>query len=246
MKKILTILLLFISLLSFSQEKEVIKSGYITFNSGSILEFKNLTIEGQKISYFNEVSKTQMDFALQSVNSIVDGSGKTVYKAGKTMAGKLGETTKVEMDADVAVEKKEKLVYKSVSRIYQEGKKLTSDDLEQLMKSNSNVYNRYKKGKDAAILGDVLMGGGLGLFVGGGLSNLSRANSGKGGGSPAILVVGLVTGIIGIPVKIGGVKNVKKAVEGYNALYAKRTAYFEKPEVRILAGTNGVGFSVQF
>ena len=90
------------------------------------------------------------------------------------------------------------------------------------------------------------MGGGLGLFVGGGLSNLSRANSGKGGGSPAILVVGLVTGIIGIPVKIGGVKNVKKAVEGYNALYAKRTAYFEKPEVRILAGTNGVGFSVQF
>lgn len=56
MKKIFILLFLFVNLLSFSQEKKVIKSGYITFNSNSILEFKNLTIENGNITYFNEVS----------------------------------------------------------------------------------------------------------------------------------------------------------------------------------------------
>jgi hypothetical protein len=49
MKKISILLCLVFSLISFSQEKKVVKAGYITFNSNSILEFKNLTIEMQLI-----------------------------------------------------------------------------------------------------------------------------------------------------------------------------------------------------
>ncbi len=248
MKKILTFLLLFVSFLSFSQEKRIIKSGYITFNSGSILEFKDLTIDDQKASYFNEISQTEMIFSLQSVKNIIDGSGIKIYETAKDFATKKENGGKTELDDITVTEeiKKEELVYKSISRIYRNGEKLRGDNLELLLQSNANVYNKYKKGKSEARLGDILMGGGIGLFIGGGISNLNSANSGKEGGSPAILIIGLATSIVGIPVKIGGVKKVKEAVQDYNSLSGNHSTFFDKTELKVLAGPNGIGFALRF
>ena len=243
-----SLLLLLIPLLSFCQEKKIVKSGYITFNSGSILEFKNLTIDDQKATYFNEVSKTEMSFSLQSIKTIIDGSGIKIYETAKIVVEKKESTDKALItDGKISDKiKREELVYKSISRIYSNGEKLKSDDLELLLKSNTNVFNKYKKGKSEARLGDILMGGGLGLFIGGGLSNLNNAKNGKEGGSPTILIVGLATSIIGIPIKIGGVRKARRAIEDYNYLYAKPTGFVDKGELKVVASADGVGFKLSF
>ncbi|MBC7440504.1 MAG: hypothetical protein H7250_11050, partial [Flavobacterium sp.] len=78
-KKFFLALFLLLSLISFSQEKKIIKSGYITFNSNSILEFKNLTVDAKNVTYFNDYAKTEMSFPLESIKKIVDMNGNVLY-----------------------------------------------------------------------------------------------------------------------------------------------------------------------
>ncbi len=245
-KKLLFLLVCLLPLLSFSQDKKIVKLGYITFKSGSILEFKNLTIENEKAFYYNEVAQTEMRFSLQSVKKIVDSSGLIIYEDATISAEK-----KERNDANAIVIAKMEvqtapLVYKSVNRIFQGNEKLSAENLEGLLQTNTSIYTYYKKGKNEAVLGDILIGGGIGLFVGGGLSNLNRAKNNSGGGGPAILIVGLATSIIGVPIKLGGIKKVKQSIEGYNKLSQNRTAFFESTEVVLFSNTNGVGFQINF
>lgn len=244
--KLLFLLAFLLPLLSFSQDKKIVKSGYITFNSGSMLDFKNLSIENEKAFYYNEVTKTEMSFSLQSVKKIVDGSGLIIYEDSKIISEKKeGNDTNATVVAKVEVQT-EPLVYKSVNRIFQGNEKLSPENLELLLQTNRSVYAYYKKGKNEAKLGDVLIGGGIGLFIGGGLSNLHRANNNSGGGGPAILIVGLATSIIGVPIKLGGIKKVKQSIEGYNRLSQNRTAFFEDTELKFVANNKGVGFQINF
>ncbi len=245
-KKLLFLLAFLLPLLSFSQEKKIVKLGYITFNSGSILEFKNLTIENEKAFYYNEVAKTEMSFSLHSIKKIVDGSGLLIYQDSKISAEK-----KEREDANTTLNSNFKvptapLVYKSAYRIFKENKKLNPENLESLLQTNTSVYARYKKGRNEAKLGDILIGGGIGLFIGGGLSNLNRAKNNSGGGGPAVLIVGLATSVIGVPIKLGGVKKIKQSIEGYNGLTQNRTAFFENTALNVFANNNGVGFQINF
>lgn len=243
MKKTFIILFVLLSLFSFSQEKKFVKSGYITFNSNSILEFKNLTIENGAATYFNEVSQTETSYPLNSIKKIIDGSGVVVYEPQK-----MPMVTKVpnEMAKNTVVvsskKEEEKLVYKSSTRIYSKGEKLSNQELEVLLKPSPEIYDKYKRGKSSASLGSILIGGGIGLFVGGAFINLSSTN----GGSPALLIVGLAATGVGIPVTLGGTKNIKKAVKEFNSLPVRPVSYFDKSELKVIANGNGVGFQLQF
>lgn len=244
--KLLLVLAFLLPFLSFSQEKKIVKSGYITFNSGSMLEFKNLTIDSEKAFYYNEVSEKEMSFSLQSVKNIVDGSGVIIYQTSKGVAQKKDPNEIKAKEISTIEVQKEPLVYKSVNRIFQGDKKLSRENLELLLQANTNVYTKYKKGKNEALLGDILIGGGIGLFVGGGLSNLSAAKNNREGGSPAILIVGLATSIIGIPIKLGGVRKVKQSIEGYNVLSRNNTVFLERAELKAVVSNDGVGFRINF
>ncbi|MFP9098759.1 hypothetical protein ACLI09_06880 [Flavobacterium sp. RHBU_24] len=48
MKKIILIILVLISSLLFAQEKITVQSGYITFNSNAMFDFKDMVIERMK------------------------------------------------------------------------------------------------------------------------------------------------------------------------------------------------------
>ncbi|WP_026703966.1 hypothetical protein [Flavobacterium soli] len=244
--KLLFLLAFLLPLLSFSQDKKTVTSGYITFNSGSMLEFKNLTIENEKAFYYNEVAKTEMSFSLQSIKNIVDGSGITIFEASKIVAKKKDLNDANEKAISSTEVQTEPLVYKSVSRIFQGDEKLNRENLELLLQTNTNVYAKYKKGKNEAALGDILIGGGIGLFVGGGLANLNAAKNNQEGGSPAILIVGLATSIIGIPIKLGGIKKVKQSIEGYNVLPQNKTVFLENTELKFVANNKGLGFQIDF
>lgn len=249
MKKAFTLILFLLHFIAFSQEKKTVQSGYITFNSNATFEFKNMVIEGDKVTYFNDVTKSQANFSLSAIKKIVDNTGTTVYDSGKANVKKGVQDDVVKKPAEVTVLKKteeEKLVYKSASKILLNGTKLKGDEIESLFKVNAGVYDMYKKGKSDATIGTILIAGGAGLFIGGGLSNVQKANSGKSGGGPAILVVGIVAAGIGIPVRIGGVKKIKRAVEQYNALPARPVSFFQKSELKLTACGDGLGVALKF
>ncbi|MQP53284.1 MULTISPECIES: hypothetical protein [unclassified Flavobacterium] len=243
MKKKLSLLLFLISLFCYSQQK--VKSGYITFNSNSNLYFKNLVIANDSVSFQNDADK-EMSFSLKSIKKIVDNTGAIVYQPIPTKV----ETKAVLNDkkSDTIIKKdvviSEELRYKSASKIYLKDERLSSDKIEALLSKNEYALSQYKKGKSNALLGDILVGGGLGLFVGGGLANLSTANSG-GSGSSTILIVGLVTAGVGIPVKISASKNIRESIDTYNSSLNK-TTFIEKTNISIITNSKGLGLSISF
>jgi|694.fasta_scaffold55554_5 hypothetical protein len=130
MKKISILLCLVFSLISFSQEKKVVKAGYITFNSNSILEFKNLTIENGNATYFNEVSQTETTYPLTSIKKIMDINGTIVYESENKIKVKNVTNEQTTKKETVVLKKKsEKLIYKSASKITLNDEILTDDQL---------------------------------------------------------------------------------------------------------------------
>jgi hypothetical protein len=252
LKKIFLLSSFLFTILSFAQQKQFVKLGYITFLSNSILDFKNLTIDTENVTYYNDVLKSNTSFALESIKKIVDGSGVIVYPTkNQNVVLNQNETTMMKKDS-INIIQVEKLVYKSSSNIMFCGKKLSTQELENLFIQNQSVYNLYTKGKNQKSLGDIFMGGGIGLFLGGALVNLSktqteeeimRGESKKG--SPALLIIGIATTIIGIPIKIGGVQKIKESVGNYNSSI-KKVASVLKPEFKFIAGGNGLGFQLKF
>lgn len=246
MRYLLIGIVLLINLVAFSQEKKTVKSGYITFNSGTLLEFKNLTIDGENVMYLSGDSQQETKVSIKGVRKIVDSSGATIYNSGKASNAISGNKVTIN-EKPVALPKteQEKLVYRSAYKLTMDGKKLTGDEVESLLKP-SGLYDDYKKQRGNATLGDILMGGGIGLFIGGGISNISKANNDEGGGSPAILIAGLITTAIGIPVKISATKRIKNVVNHYNSLPANSTGFYDRAELKIIGSSNGVGFQVRF
>ncbi|UPT69795.1 MAG: hypothetical protein M0D53_11635 [Flavobacterium sp. JAD_PAG50586_2] len=244
MKKIIVFSFLLLNLFSFSQEKKIVKNGYITFISNAIIEFENLTLENESVTFINKISKLEMNVSVASVKKIMDISGEIIYETGNLRPGSIVQP---QDPKPVIVEKSadEKLKYQSASKIYMNGQKLSNDKLESLLKVNPNAYNQYKKGKSGSTLGNVLIGGGIGLFIGGGISNLMASDT-SSGGSPALLIVGLATAVVGIPVKLGGVKNIKQAVNSYNSLPKKQVSFVAKSDLNLVASANGIGLQWKF
>ncbi|QYJ68711.1 hypothetical protein [Flavobacterium litorale] len=239
MRLIFTFKFLLLNLIVFSQEPRTIASGYITFNSDSKMAFKNMVIENENLT-FTTTSENKISYALKGVKKIVDNYGTVVYLAEKGFdVNKSAEIVKREKT------EQEKLVYRSSSKILLNGEKLKKDELEKLFGIKRTIYWRYKKGKSGATVGSILMGGGLGLLIGGGLSNIGNSNNGREG-SPTLLVAGIVIGVVGIPIRILGVRNLKKAVKEYNALQVRKVSFLEKAEFNVIANTNGVGLQLQF
>jgi len=241
-RQIIIILLIFLSISCYSQQK--VKSGYITFNSNSSLYFKNLVIANDSVNFKNEAD-LDMSFSIKSVKKIVDNTGTIIYKSAPVK----GQLNALNTDDDTLKIRKEivaieKIVYESSSKIYLQKERLSTEKIEVLLSKNSYALDLYKKGKSNAILGNILIGGGLGLFIGGGLSNVATANSG-GSGSSTILIVGLATAAAGIPVKIGASKNIRQSIEVYNGSL-NRTTFIEKADVTIIANSKGIGLSLKF
>lgn len=242
-KAFFTLIFLVISFVSSSQTK--VKSGYITFLSNSTIYFKDLTLTDDTVTFYNE-AKSEEKFSLKSVKKIVDNTGAIVYQLSQQKA--ITQAT-LEIDSDsVNIVKKEifqELKYKSSSKIYLNDELLSSEQIENIMQKNTYALEHYKKGKRNVVLGNILIGGGLGFVIGGGVSNLMASNSDNGGGSPAFIIVGLATTAVGIPVRIHASRKIKNSVETYNSS-AQKTSFLEKAEINILTNPNGLGFTLHF
>lgn len=123
----------------------------------------------------------------------------------------------------------------------QNGKQMTMGDLVDAMESYQQAYELVKKAQSNNTLASIIgfAGGGLigwpiGAAIGGGDANWTLAGIGAG----------LVA--IGIPISSSANKKAKQAVELYNSSLNSTSFYEFKPEFKIMANGNGIGFSMNF
>ena len=80
MKKLLQLLFLLISLTVFSQGIKPIDRGFITITTGQKIEFTNLRFQDNQVVFKNVATKSEFNYFLNSVKTIVDGDNSIVFE----------------------------------------------------------------------------------------------------------------------------------------------------------------------
>lgn len=137
------------------------------------------------------------------------------------------------------------LFYKSNGNILNAAnEKISPDQIRELFKENEKLLADYNAGRSKKTVGNVLLYGGLGLFLINTyyqtLSSNSNFNDNNyDNGNPFVLsIVGLASMAVAIPVKIGFSKKIRNVVNDYNN--QKATAN-NKPKLDLITNSNGIG-----
>jgi hypothetical protein len=139
----------------------------------------------------------------------------------------------------------QKLVYKSNGNILNsENQQISPNQVRELLKDNQKLLANYNAGRSKKTVGNVLLYGGMGLFLINTYYQTLSSNSNYNdnnyeNGSPfALSIVGLASMAVAIPVKIGFSKKIKNVVTEYNNQNA--TGY-NKPKLDLITNSNGIG-----
>lgn len=139
----------------------------------------------------------------------------------------------------------QKLVYESNGNILNsENLKISPDQVRELLKNNQQLLADYNAGRSKKTVGNILLYGGMGLFLFNSYyqtlsSNSNYNDNNYDNGSPfALSIVGLASMIVAIPVKIGFSKKIKNVVAEYNNQNA--TGY-NNPKLDLITNSNGIG-----
>jgi hypothetical protein len=204
------------------------------------------------VIFTNVATKTEFTYFLNTVKLIEDGDKNIIYGKNKSET----ETKKDTLSTLVTViPKKEvlKLEFVNSNTILLNQQKQSPKAIREIIKTNSFSLKQYNSGKTLQGLGNVSLGVGIGLIIGGGMSNLNRANNstnseystGESNGSPAIIIAGIVVGSIAIPLKISAKKKIRESIELYN----QNPIAMSEPNnlnLVLVANNNGVGLCFKF
>ncbi|MEO7977989.1 hypothetical protein [Flavobacterium sp.] len=152
----------------------------------------------------------------------------------------------------------QQITYSSGGNVYNsENKKMTSEEVRQLLTNNSEALSLYNSGRSKKTWGNVLFYGGLGLIAANVISGMNSDNSTTSypgnGNYPSVqsdrtnmtaAIIGGAMIIASIPVKIGYPKKIKSALGLYNTSLTDK--YKPLPRTSLLAGTNQIGFKIEF
>jgi hypothetical protein len=120
-------------------------------------------------------------------------------------------------------------------------KKLSNNDVKQLLATHPQLLEAYNQGRTKASVGGFLLGFGIGFL---GADLLTGATQDKVYPS-AFTFVGIASTLISIPVIVGHSKKIKKAIDGYNESLQTKTS-FNFDDTTIIANQNGVGMKITF
>ena len=152
----------------------------------------------------------------------------------------------------------QQLTYSSGGNVYNhENKKMTPDEVRQLLANNNEALSLYNSGRNKKTWGNVLFYGGLGLVATNvivGMNSDNTTTSYPGNGSyPSVqsertnmtaAIIGGAMIIASIPIKIGYPKKIKSALGLYNNSLTDN--YKELPRTSLLASANQIGFRIEF
>jgi hypothetical protein len=258
MKKIiLFVFTLLIYLNCFSQEIKPMAKGYITVTTGQKMQFTNLRIQDNQVVFMNVETKTEFTYFVATIKQLEDEKNNIIYtKVVVAKNEQSGNKTLVTVKDTSQIKKVllSKLEFVNSSKILLNGKRLTMESVRDIMKTNIYALENFNSGKTLQTIGNISIGAGVGLIVYGGLSNSSKSNStsdnpyssqAKSNGSPALIIAGIVVGLIGIPLKVVGSNKVQEGISDYNqkpVANAKNNTL----QMKLIASTNGIGFLFGF
>ena len=132
-------------------------------------------------------------------------------------------------------------VNSSANVIDPNGNKWTVTEVRDILYSNPKALERYNIGREKKTWGNVLLYGGLGVTATSLIYNSTQDVNAQFGTT----ILGLAMVVVGIPVKIGHSKRVKKAIEMYNESLDGKTA--STPiKVTLIASQNQLGLKYAF
>lgn len=146
---------------------------------------------------------------------------------------------------DLSENKPLPLEYISVNNIQQEGISLSNEQIREVLKSQKYALEDFDKGVRNRKLGNIFLGGGIGLFIGNGIGNLINAHNDRVSKNPTLLFyVGGAIAVTGIIIKIDGKEKIKESVWHYN----QRNRFTSKTEfeLNLAINSNGVGLQLTF
>ena len=219
-----TILLLFLTIISctllFARESKPVTKRFIT--AGLNNQMSNLRFEGTRVFLSNAANNSKFNYLSENESLIYDGEKNIIYDKHKSSAQKII----VSCSVDTVIPKKQiqKLKFVNAYNILQNEQKLTPEAIRGIIYTNSLSLSLYNNGKTLVDIGNVALGAGIGLIIGGGLSNVNNANStpttayssGESRGTPFFIITGIVLGCISVPLKIIGRSTLKESIEKYN------------------------------
>lgn len=265
----LSLVVVLLATVCLAQNNSTIPSGTIFLTNNETIEFTNLKFIDNTVVFINNATKTEFTYFKNTVKYINNAMGQRVFTNGNLVyatenLSKKKDEVKQDLKAEMPIEnstilvetktkeavsiKKDSLpnlVFISGSNITQNSVKLSPDEVRNILKTNSYALEKYNSGRTTKTIGDVMLGFGLGFFIGSGISNMSKANNSSDNtyqtdsksGPTTGIVVGLVITAASIPVKIAGASAIKKSIKYYN----------EKPitstnTLSLKINTNGLGF----
>ncbi len=285
-KNILTTIALFFIFTGLAQNIKNIAKGTITIYTGQVINFVKLKSVDNEVVFTNIENRAECRYLLSTISKIVDGNDVIVYQKGQginkeyetdkqnieneinnqnTTNRGTKQTVVMQIKKDTlsntAIATKPKIVTKILtcynpSKILLGYRALLPDEVRDIIKINNIALEEYNNARILKTVGDISLGFGLGLFIGGGLSNLSGSknttvssspypsNSQTKEGSSTPLIVGLVLAGISIPLKLVAKSNAKTAIDRYNnsPIGANKQNY----KMLFVVNQSGVGLALNF
>jgi hypothetical protein len=139
----------------------------------------------------------------------------------------------------------QKLVYKSNGNILNsQNQQISPDEVRELLKDNEKLLAKYNAGRSKKTVGNVLLYGGMGLFLINTYYQTLSSNSNyndnnyENGNPFALSIVGLVSMAVAIPVKIGFSKKIRNVVMEYNS---QKAIGYNNSKLDVITNSNGIG-----
>lgn len=140
----------------------------------------------------------------------------------------------------------ETYTFKNGGRVFENGKKINSTEIETYFGHKPEIINLYKAGRTKKTVGNILLYGGITTFIARHLYRVENATLGRES-SNTIYFVSAGISLIAIPIKIGFQKKIKKSVNLMNdELKLQKQNTGINFESNIIANANGVGLKLTF
>lgn len=255
MRKIYLLLFLFFALFSAAQTQKPVPSGSIVVSTGQKMNFRTLKFHDDMVTFINTATNSEYTYFLKNVKVIQDANAVVIYKEGDSI---ITTTTPAPVVAKTTVSDKPRepeLLFRNCDRTIYNGKILNPAETKSLFVTNTRVLKTYNSGRTMNIIGDIVLGTGIGVVVGTGIRNIRESNAARENSnyqksnydSSGIMIVGLSMIAIGIPMKIAGRAKVKAAIAGYNADKNRRVgSNLRNCDIIFTAGQSGAGLLLKW
>lgn len=146
----------------------------------------------------------------------------------------------------------ETYTFKSGGRVFENGERIKTPQIESIFKDKPEIVNLYKSGRTKKTVGNVFLYSGIGIIALKHYDRVTTQNVDAYGNttkkdSNVMYFVGAGITLIAIPIKIGFQKKIKKSVVLMNEDANSKTKNIGlNYETNIIANSNGVGLKITF